>query len=277
MPGRTMSMTEVRLRGRTPRLALIAAAASLLVAATARTFGAAPVRQTTTRVAGASSSVAATGLAERFAREYMTFIPGGDAQRRDRLTKLGLADSGAPDDRTGSAASHVEATSIAAATRQGRRVTVTVAVLDGAAWTYLAVPIARTVAGSLFVAGPPAVVGAPHVAVGQLGAVEQEVQDPELSQVARRVVRHYLAADGTDLAADLAPGAAVSLPQTQLRLASVAAVTWVTAGRRVALVAEVRDSAGLRLTLRYELSVVRRSARWLVRTVDVDPTQQENP
>jgi hypothetical protein len=102
-----------------------------------------------------------------------------------------------------------------------------------------------------------------------------EVDDHTLRAVVTRVMRHYMARDADDLAADLAPRVAVSVPAEPLKLVDVFAVTWVSAGTRVAATVVVGDRAGDRMTLRYELPVRRLGGRWLVAGVHTDPTDQE--
>jgi hypothetical protein len=221
---------------------------------------------------------AAVGLAERFARAFMTIDPQGETRRPQELARLGLADGGLPADRAGRRPRRVRATLIAAiARRNGHETTVTVAIDDGEAWTYLAVPVTRTDAGALYVAGAPAVVGAPATASGQLASPEDAVGDRGLEQMAGRVVRHFLAGDRIDLAADLVPRAVVSLPHTELRVAEVDRVTWAMPARVVAVGVLARGRQGLRLALRYELTVTRRGGRWLTQTVVVNPQQRESP
>jgi len=67
----------------------------------------------------------------------------------------------------------------------------------------------------------------------------------------------------------------VTLPTQPLLLADVEAVTWVSRARLVAVAITATDRDGRRLPLRYELAPVRRSGRWLVNTVDVNPLPPE--
>jgi len=152
---------------------------------------------------------------------------------------------------------------------------VTVVAGVGSSLTYLAVPIERDDKHRVFVAGPPAIVGPPPIARGASSPAELEVDDPALRDVATRVVRHYLARDSQDLAADLDRSAIVTLPTQPLLLADVEAVTWVSRARLVAVAITATDRDGRRLPLRYELALVRRSGRWLVNTVDVNPLPPE--
>lgn len=273
---RQLDLRRLKLAGRAPRLALFAAC-GLLAAASGARLAAGP-SPAGVPVAARSSERPTTdeeGLAERFATAYLTLVPGDEDERARRLTALGLADSAGPVDRAGRVERRVVHTSVAAVDREPNNIVrVTVAVDDGRSWTYLAVPV-RRVTGRLSVAGAPAMVGPPAVARDALTAPEDEVQDAALKQVVQRVVRHYLAGDRSDLAADLVPGATPSPPATRWQTTSIDATTWARRPRRVAVLLEARSPDGLRLTLRYELAVVRRGGRWLVAAVFTDPKQQE--
>lgn len=272
----TIPLARVRLAGRAPRLALMATCAAVTVTCAVRTLApVAPAVQANHQPAPADTT-AEQGLAERFATEYLSFRAGGEAHRETRLYGLGLADTATPAERLGDRSRQVTATSIAAVRRVARGADVTVAVLTDGRWRYLAVPVRRD-AGRLFVAGPPAVVGSPPVATDMATEPEDEVQSVALKRVAERAMRHYLAGDRTDLSADLDPRARVATPLTDLRVAGVEAVTWSAAPRRVAVLLRTRGAGGLRLTLRYELGVVRRDGRWLVTGIADSPTNEEHP
>ena len=157
---------------------------------------------------------------------------------------------------------------VGVASQSGRRSVVTVAAETSLGVLHLAVSVERDERGALSVAGTPALVGPPITARAK-PRVEREVDDESLRAVAGRVVKNYLTRERDDLAADLAPGAVVSLPDLRLRVGSVDGVTW--SGRRVAVAVTARGRDGLRLALRYELVVVRRGGRWLVRTVHTNP------
>lgn len=258
-----LSATRVRLAGRAPRLALFGTC-GVLAAAGAAGFVRSPTGERVIAANRAPDLTAEVGLAERFAREYLTLKPGGEAGRTRRLTQLGLADTALAADHVGSSAREVVTTSIAGVGHQrGEVTTVTVAVFDGHSWTFLAVPV-QTDHGRMSIASNPAVVGPPPVAHDSLSSPEDEVQQRALKQMLERVLRHYLAGDAPDLIADLAPGTNPTLPATALRVVDVQAVTWVQPGRTAAVAVTARASSGLQLSLRYELSVVRRAGRWLV-------------
>jgi hypothetical protein len=96
-----------------------------------------------------------------------------------------------------------------------------------------------------------------------------------LRSVVERVVRNYLGAERDDLAADLHPDAVVSVPAQRLAVRSIDAVSWARPPRRVAVQLVAALTHGPRLTLRYELDVLRLGGRWVVRTVHTDPVARE--
>jgi hypothetical protein len=134
---------------------------------------------------------------------------------------------------------------------------------------YLAVPVHRTRRGFLAVPRYPALVGPPVSDPGAAPAEERDVSDGALRAVAQRAVTNYLAGQRSNLLADLDPAAVVSLPTTVLEVRSVRSIT-KAAGDRVAVEVAAGDDAGIRWTLRYELTVVHRD-RWYVRAIEPDP------
>ncbi|HWT95364.1 MAG TPA: conjugal transfer protein, partial [Solirubrobacteraceae bacterium] len=208
-------------------------------------------------------------FAEAFTRAYFTVDPA-DRERWSQAVGT-FAPSGTlvltpPSER----AVRVTWTSVVnSATTAARNVVVTVVADTSVGVLHLAVPVARDRDGALRVSAPPALVGGPPVTQDAGPRVEREVDDEALRAVAGRVVKNYLARERDDLAADLAPGAVVPLPDLRLRVTSVEAVTW--SGHRVAVAVSARGREGLRLELRYELAVIRRGGRWLVRTVHTNP------
>src|SRR3954465_8536346 len=117
--------------------------------------------------------------------------------------------------------------------------------------------------------------GAPSARAGGVAPAELEGDDAGLRQVVERVVRHYLAGDRVDLAADLARGAALTMPTTPTRLVEVASTTWAARPNRVAAAITAAGPGSVRLDLRYELNVVRPGGRWLVRGIQVNPLDRE--
>lgn len=267
----TISVTTLRWRARAPRLALIGTCGVLCMAGLrAMLVDKAPVSADSSAVRVDVASI--DGFAEAFARTYLSFSPRDPAVREKQLRAFGFdvgaltGDDGGERPRTIAWSAPVASSSGG----RGRRI-VTVLADDGRRRWYLAVTVARDRTGRLAVVALPAVVGPPAVRANVAAAPELEVDDPALTQVARRAVRHYVAGERTDLVADLAPRAAVTLPSLSLRVADVVAVTWAARPRRVAVAVVAAASGGLRLTLRYELDMVRVAGRWLVRRVQVNP------
>ncbi|HEX8084552.1 MAG TPA: conjugal transfer protein [Solirubrobacteraceae bacterium] len=225
--------------------------------------------------ADAPVDISASAFAEIFARTYLTWDADGSEQREEALTRMMPRADVASSDGLGRRDQRVAWSLVVADRPQRRRRIVTVAAQTSVGLAHLAVTVARDRRGFLYVPSPPAFVGPPATARDVSQQPERDVEDPELRTVAGRVVTNYLAREREDLRADLDPSAVVSLPEEPLRVAAVEGVTWVTPNRRVAVALTATGAHGLRLALRYELSVTRPAGRWLVRTVHVNPTGRE--
>lgn len=278
MPQRGGSQIErqrlslVRARARGPRAALTLAAVVLTLAGLlSLTRGVpTPPRPASVGPRGVGPEVAA--LAERFARIYLSRADNGG--RRDRqLAQLARpgSDGVAPAGSLGAGAPKW-ASVIAERVVGPRRRIVVVEAPFGRGVIDLAVPIALDRGGGIAVAGPPAIVGPLVISREPAGAAEAEVADPQLVAVASRAMRNFLAGERANLQADLAPSAQVSLPRIRLEVTDVASVTRTGSPGWIGVLVDARAPRGVRLTLRYELQVVRLAGRWLVQTVDVDPT-----
>ena len=138
---------------------------------------------------------------------------------------------------------------------------------------YLAVPVSRGPRGFLRVDAPPAIVGSPPIDRAHEDPAEREVEDGRLVSVVERALRNYLAGARTNLVADLAPDAVVSLPAEPLDVVAVDPPTWAVHGRTVAALVTARRPNGVELQLRYELEVVRRD-RWYLRSIGTDPVDK---
>jgi hypothetical protein len=269
---RSMSLNALRWRARAPRLAFTSACVILSLIGL-QVVLAGPSKP----VAGPKSSVASTsdvdGFAEGFARAYLAVSPQ-DPGRRDRALKLyGYA---ADDAAVGIGAMHVVWTSVVASeARHGGGRVITVVADDGRREWYLAVTVAVDRFGRRSIATAPALVGPPATRPNAVAPAELEVDDRGLRQVAERVVRHFLAGDRADLAADLARGATVTTPPVATRLTSVDVITWVARPSRVAVAVTASAPDHLRFSLRYELQVIRLGGRWLVREIQVNPLDRE--
>ncbi len=91
----------------------------------------------------------------------------------------------------------------------------------------------------------------------------------------RRVLDNYLRGEGDDVAADLASGASVAVPELRISPRPVDRVSWLAPGRQVAASLSARLGSGELVELRYELGVARSGGRWLVSHIHVDPLHQE--
>jgi hypothetical protein len=212
-------------------------------------------------------------FAESFARAYLSW----DAEHPDdRETALRGYLSDTLDPAGGLSApargaQRVEWTTVSgdASAGAGGRV-VTVAADAGGVTQYLAVPVRRDQRGFLYVPAYPALVGGPATTTHAEVADEPELADGQLRTVVSRALSNYLAREGRNLRADLEPDAVVSLPPQALRLDSFDELTRAGPGW-VAAQLSATDAQGVRLTLRYELQLVRRD-RWYVRSIGPDPT-----
>ncbi len=136
---------------------------------------------------------------------------------------------------------------------------------------YVTVSVVRTADGGLALSGYPALVGAPVAGPAHTTAHLREVSDPELETVVDRALRNYLAGSSAELAADLAPGARVSLPNLGLNLVAVQRLGWAPGVGAVLATVEAQDGRGVRYTLAYELDVLSSQGRWEISAVQTDP------
>jgi Conjugative transposon protein TcpC len=267
----------VRAAARAPRIAVLAAC-GLLALVGARALLAPEPQLSAQRRSVTPVDVTARSFAEAFARTYLTWNADEPETRERAIARFVGSDvepaAGVVVPPRG--AQQVSWTAVEgdrAAGERGRIITVAAETSRGP--IHLAVPVSRDDRGLLFVSGVPAIVGPPARTSTGAAPPEVEVEDRALRAVGSRVVRNYLAGERDDLAADLAPGAIVSLPELRLKVRSTDAVTWVSEPRRLAVALSASTPAGARLALRYELSVVRLSGRWVVRTIHINPVARE--
>jgi hypothetical protein len=142
---------------------------------------------------------------------------------------------------------------------------------DTSGLLYLTVGVIRTSAGALALAGYPAFVGAPASTPASPLEHTREVEESALTTVVTRALRNYLGRAPTDLAADLATGARVSLPGASLALDSLVSLGWSSDRRSVIAVVQAHDKRSAHYTLAYELDVVSRSGRWEVSAIQINP------
>jgi hypothetical protein len=267
---------RVRLAGALTRY-VVWAVALTGVAATAR-FAISPPRSARVEVRVPSSDdPAAAGFAVLFARRYLTWDSAHPEGHQQGLQGF-LGDTLDPDggfQPPASGAQRVtwaEVVQVRPGSRQDRVFTVATET-DRSGLLYLAVDVARDRGGGLRLAGYPAFVGAPMRSTATLegDASLRDVEDAGLSGVVARCLRNYLAGSRSNLAADLAAGARVTVPAQPLSLTQVTTLKWTPGGGSVLAQIRAEDRAGAAYALRYELDVVNVSGRWEIAAIEVDP------
>ena len=155
----------------------------------------------------------------------------------------------------------------------GRVLTVAAGIRGEPLPTYLAVTVEHRPGGPLRLVGYPALVGAPAIAPPSPPPAREAVDDPALTEVIDRVLRNYLAGAASDLEADLAPEARVTLPTRRLQLEEVAELLWLGEPGSGAVLATLlaTDHDGATYTLSYELGIAHRE-RPYVDFIEVVPT-----
>lgn len=270
------AMWRMRLARELPRYLLcamsvagLAASARFAIAPPTTKLSAAALRQP------ALPDRAAEAYAALFARRYLTWNaaePQASASALEPFLGPGMEpDAGLELPASGEQrvewAEVVQARSLA----PGEHVYTVAAQTDTEGLLYLTVPVARTAAGGLALDGYPAFVGAPGAGPAHAAGHLREVVEPALATVVQRALRNYLAASSSELAADLASGARVSLPEQPLSLESMLRLDWAPEGSAVLATVQAQDGRGVRYTLAYELDVVRDQGRWEVTAVQMDP------
>jgi hypothetical protein len=137
---------------------------------------------------------------------------------------------------------------------------------------YLTVGVKRSAGGALVLTGYPAFVGAPASGPAIAARSLNTLEDGGLETVVRRALTNYLAGARSELAADLAAGAAVSTPGLPLQLTAVSREGWAPGGGSVEATVQASDSRGARYTLSYELDVARVGGhRWEISAIQTQP------
>jgi hypothetical protein len=225
----------------------------------------------------APEDLAAEGFATLFARAYLTWEAQSPEAREHALAPFvgsGMdADAGLQPPASGE--QRVQWTQVVQQREPlpGEHVYTVAAQTDTAGLVYLTVGVLHPPGGALALAGYPAFVGPPASGPAQTdaGGRLREVSDPELSTVVERALRNYLAGSLSELAADLAAGARVSLPGMELALQSLQSLQWAPGGGAVLALVEAQDQRGAQYTLAYELDVVRAQGRWEISAIQMDP------
>jgi hypothetical protein len=271
------SLWRVRLGRELPRY-LVCGLSIAGILASAR-FAIAPPRPVAggrERPATPMQDLAAEGYAQLFARAYLTWEASDPEAHRlalDSFVGTGME----PDAGLQLPADGEERVAWTEVVQERveppeERVYTVAAQTDTAGLVYLSVSVARGRDGGLRLAGYPAFVGAPASDPADVDEKLREADEPALQTVVERALRNYLAASSVELAADLSPGARVSLPARGLTLESVQRVDWSPEGADVvtALV-RAQDGRGVLYTLAYELDMTLVVGRWEVSAIQTDP------
>jgi hypothetical protein len=272
----TRALWRIRLARELPRY-LLCTMSVVGLAASAR-FAIAPPRPVSQASAAREPTPpdpAAEAYATLFARRYLTWN-AAEPQASARALEPFLGPGIEPDaglELPASGEQRVEWAEVVQAREPalGEHVYTVAAQTDTAGLLYLTVDVTRTADGSLALAGYPAFVGAPAAGPAQTVGRLREVDDPALATVVERVLRNYLAASSSELEADLASGARVSLPGLPLSLRSMQRLDWAPGGSSVLATVQAQDERGVQYTLAYELDVVREQGRWEVSAVQTEP------
>ena len=267
---------RLRIAGAVTRY-VVWAVALMGVAATVR-FAISPPRAERLEVRMPSSDdPAGAGFAALFARRYLTW-DGAHPERHQQGLRGFLGDTLDPDagfQPSAGGAQEVSWAQVVQARSGPRhdRVFTVAADTDRSGLLYLAVDVARDHSGQLHLAGYPAFVGAPMEAAATLedDASLHDVEDAGLSDVVDRCLRNYLAGSRSNLAADLAGGARVTVPALALRVTQVSSLKWAPGGGAVLAQVRAEDTTGATYALRYELDVVNVAGRWEIAAIEVDP------
>ena len=155
----------------------------------------------------------------------------------------------------------------------GRAITVAAAISTQPLPVYLTVTVAHERGGPLSLVGYPAFVGAPAISRDAPSVSRSAVEDHQLTAVVARALRNYLSGSAQNLKADLAPGAAVTLPTLPLRVRTLGRIEWLgrSGARAVLATVEAIDARGGTYTLAYELGIAIRE-RPYVNFIEVIPT-----
>ena len=225
----------------------------------------------------AAEDLAAEGFATLFARAYLTWEAQRPEAREHALAPFvgsGM-DAGAGLQPPPGSEQRVQWAQVVQqrAPLPGEVIYTVAADTDTAGLLYLTVSVLRKPGGALALAGYPAFVGPPAAAPAQTAADGRlrEVSEPALTTVVERALRNYLAGSPSELAADLAPGARVSLPGIELALQSLQSLQWAPGAGAVLALVQAQDQRGASYTLAYELDVLRAQGRWEISAIQMDP------
>jgi hypothetical protein len=267
---------RIRLTRELPRYLLQAlAVAGLLASARFAIAPPRPVLARTSTTGLATIDRAAEGFATLFARSYLSWDSRDPEAHRIALARFvgSWMESEAGLQLPESGEQQVQWAQVVQArvAASGERLYTVAAQTDTLGLLYLTVGVIREAGGELALAGYPAFVGAP-AATGAVAPTHlREVEDQALETVVTRALRNYLARAESELAADLAAGARVSLPAQTFALQSLDSLDWSSGGRSVLATLRARDERGGQYTLTYELGVRLSAGRWEISAIQTDP------
>ncbi len=270
------SIWRIRLARELPRY-LLQGLAVVGLLASAR-FAIAPPRPVLARSSTsgfAASDRAAEGFATLFARAYLDWDSRDPEAHRLALAPFVASwmepEAGLQPPESGE--QQVQWTQVVQAhlLASGEQLYTVAAQTDTAGLLYLAVGVVRKADGALALAGYPAFVGAPAATGAAAPAHLHEVEDTALETVVVRALRNYLARAESELAADLAAGARVSLPAQMFALQSLDSLDWSSSGRSLLATLRARDERGAQYTLAYELDVRLSAGRWEISAIQTNP------
>ncbi len=225
----------------------------------------------------ASGDLAAEGFATLFARAYLTWEASHPEAREHALAPFvgsGI-DAGAGLQPPANGEQRVQWAQVVQERepQPGDDIYTVAAQTDTAGLIYLTVGVLHRPGDPLALAGYPAFVGPPASAPAQTaaGGRLREVSEAGLATVVERALRNYLAGSPSELAADLAPGARVSLPGIELALQSLQSLQWAPGAGAVLALVQAQDQRGTQYTLAYELDVLRAQGRWEIAAIQMDP------
>lgn len=264
---------RLRLRRDAPRLLLPAVALfGLLASARYAIDPPTPSGRPTSAGLAAQPDRGAEAFAVLFARRYLTWDAADPEAHRQALAPyVGQqmeAEAGFQPPQDGSQRVLWTQVLQARSDAGGGRYTVVVQT-DASGLVYLSIGVSRLAGGALALSGYPAFVGPPRTASAPASPPLDEVRDGALSTVATRALRNYLAGQGSELAADLSPGAQVSPPAQPLTLESLDTLGWLRPGGSLYALVHAGDRAGGRYALAYRLGVADDAGRWEIDAIEL--------
>lgn len=269
------SIWRIRLARELPRY-LLKALAVVGLLASAR-FAIAPPRPAVARISAsafATNDRAAEGFATQFARSYLSWDSRDPEAHRIALAAFVGSwmepEAGLQPPESGEQQVRWTQVVQARVVASGEQLYTVAVQTDTAGLMYLTVGVVRR-AGELALAGYPAFVGPPAATGAIAPAHSHEVEEPALETVVTRALRNYLARAESELDADLAEGARVSLPTQIFALQSLDSLDWSSGGRSVLATLRARDGRGAQYTLAYELGVQLSAGRWAISAIQTNP------